>query len=394
VRSRTAERAVAVVRLAAIPVVLVGERVVAHPEVGGDLFGWLLAFAAVYAAAGLLTTFTRHAERVPRLVYPVLDLTLLLALTYTSGGAFSQLGLAFFILPVAAAFLMSPGGTALWSAISVAGYLAISFTHPATDRGEDLDLVLSHALYLAWVGLAGVLLAIVLTRRGRRVEELAAARGRLVAQALGAEERERKRLAEALHDGAVQELLAAGQDLDDVERGDFAALARAHEGVRRSTAQLRQTISELHPYVLEHAGLEAALHSLIERRRRDGTRWGLDVDPAVAGLADRLVLSAARELIANAARHSGAAEIAVSARIAAGELVLEVADDGRGIDWEQARTALAQGHLGLATCAERVEAAGGRLVLLERLGGGTIARVRLPADLIRPGRSPSSSPAG
>jgi two-component system, NarL family, sensor kinase len=379
VRSRTAERAVAVVRLAAVPVVLVGERIVSHPEVGGDLFGWLLAFAAVYASGALLTTFTRQAERAPRLLYPVLDLALLLALTYTSGGAFSQLGLAFFILPVAAAFLMSPAGTALWSAISVAGYVGISLTHPATDRSEDLSRILSHALYLAWVGLAGVLLAIVLTRRGRRVEELAAARGRLVAQALGAEERERRRLAEALHDGAVQELLAAGQDLDDVERGDRAALTRAHDGVRRSTAQLRQTISELHPYVLEHAGLEAALHSLIERWRRDGTRWGLEVQPEVAGRADRILLSVARELIANAARHSGAAEIAVTVRGADGELVLEVEDDGRGIDPDQARSALAQGHLGLATSAERVEAAGGRLELLDRPGGGTIARVRLPA---------------
>jgi two-component system NarL family sensor kinase len=382
VRHATAERAVAVVRLAAIPVVAIGEQVVAHPEVGGDLFGWLIAFAALYAAGALLATFTEHAETIPRLVYPVVDLALLLALTYTSGGAFSQLGLAFFILPVAAAFLMSPRGTALWSAISVAGYLAISLTHPATDRSEDLSLVLSHALYLAWVGLAGVLLAMVLTRRGRRVEELAAARGRLVAQTLGAEERERKRLAEVLHDGAVQELLAAGQDLDDAERGDGAALLRAHDGVRRGTAQLRETISELHPYVLEHVGLEAALHSLIERRRRGGTRWRLDVDAAVAGIGDRLLLSVARELIANAARHSGATEIDVSARLATGELVLEVADDGRGIDWEQARSALAQGHLGLATSAERVEAAGGRLELLRRAGGGTIARVRLPADLM------------
>jgi two-component system, NarL family, sensor kinase len=382
VRSGTAERAVALVRLAAIPVVLAGERMVAHPDVGGDLFDWLLAFAALYAAAVLLTTFTRQAERVPRLLYPVLDLTLLLALTYTSGGAFSQLGLAFFVLPAAAAFLMSPAGTALWSAISVAGYLGISLTHPATDRSEDLSLVLTHALYLAWVGLAAVLLAVVLTQRGRRVEELAAARGRLVAQAIGAEERERKGLAEALHDGAVQDLLAVGQDLDEVERGDRAALVRAHDGVRRSTAQLRQTISELHPYVLEHAGLEAALHSLIERWRRDGTRWTLEVDPNVAGVADRLLLSIARELISNAARHSGAAEIIVSARVAASALILDVADDGRGIDRDQARTALAQGHLGLATSAERVEAAGGRLELLDRPGGGTIARATLPLGLI------------
>jgi two-component system, NarL family, sensor kinase len=375
--TRTAARAVAVVRVAALPVIFLGERLVEHPEVGGDMFDWLLAFAGVYAVFALLATLAGWGRRVPAL-YPLFDLAFLFGLTYTSGGAFSQVRLAFFLLPVGAAFVMSPRGTALWSTMSVASYLAVSLTHPATNRGEDFQFVLSQTLYLALSGVASVLLAIVLTRRALRVGELAAARGRLLAEILSAEERERKRLAEALHDDAIQDLLAAGQDLDDAERGDPGALRRAREEVHRSVAELRNAISDLHPDLLEQAGLEAALHSLVERRRRPGTRWTLRVDPDAVGAHDRLVVSLARELTANAARHAGADQVRVFLRRVGAEILLEVADDGRGLHRENVRAAVSKGHLGLASCAERVEAAGGRLELAERPGGGTLARAWLP----------------
>ena len=63
--TRTAERAVAVVRVAAVPVILVGERLVAHPDVGGETFDWLLAIAGVYALSVLIATFADWGERVP-----------------------------------------------------------------------------------------------------------------------------------------------------------------------------------------------------------------------------------------------------------------------------------------------------------------------------------------
>jgi two-component system, NarL family, sensor kinase len=378
VGTRTTERAVAVVRVAAVPVILMGERLVAHPEVGGETFDWLLALGGVYAVCVLVATFAGYGERVPGRLYPLLDLGFLLGLTYTSGGAFSQVRLAFFLLPIGAAFLMSPRGTALWSSISVVSYLGVSLTHPATNRGEDFEFVLSQTLYLAWIGVAAVLLAMVLSRWGQRVGELAAARGRLLAEILGAEERERKRLAEALHDDAVQDLLAAGQDLDDAERGDREALRRAREEVRRSVAELRTAISDLHPYLLEQAGLEAALHSIVERRRRRGTRWSLDVDTRAVGAHDRLVVSLARELTANAAAHAGATEVRMSLRRVEAGLLLEVVDDGRGLDRERVKTAVSRGHVGLASCAERVEAAGGRLELEDRPEGGTLVRAWLP----------------
>jgi signal transduction histidine kinase len=58
--------------------------------------------------------------------------------------------------------------------------------------------------------------------------------------------------------------------------------------------------------------------------------------------------------------------------------VKERPDDGRGLDRERARAAVSGGHVGLASCAERLEAVGGRLELEDRPGGGTLARAWLP----------------
>jgi two-component system NarL family sensor kinase len=374
-----AERAVALLRVAALPIIFLGEQLVTHPEHGGEVFRWLLALGCGYAPLTLVSARRGWGRRLARSVYPAVDVVMLSVLTYTSGGAFSQLRLAYFVLPVAAAFLLSAPATALWSALSVASYLAVSLTHPATNRGADFEFVFSQTLYLAWMGLAAVLLATILTHRARRVEELATARGRLLTEVLGAEERERKRLAEALHDEAIQDLLAAGQDLDEARGGDEAALRRARQEVRSSVAQLRTTIAELHPFVLDHAGLEAALRSMVDRRRQRGaTHWNLVVDPDAVGQQDRLVVSVARELIENAAKHADAAEVDVRLRRVGGEILVEVADDGPGLDPVRARQAVAEGHVGLASCAERVQAAGGRLELIEPPGGGTLARARLP----------------
>jgi hypothetical protein len=59
-----------------------------------------------------------------------------------------------------------------------------------------------------------------------------------------------------------------------------------------------------------------------------------------------------------------------------GGLLLEVTDDGRGLDRERVKTAVSRGHLGLASAAERVKAAGGRLALAERRAGRPVVCAR------------------
>jgi two-component system NarL family sensor kinase len=374
-----ADRQVALIRLAAMPVIFVGERLVAHPTLETDPFDYFLVAAIIYSLAAFLIAYSKWRSVIPRVDYAVLDLAFICALDYSSGGAFSQLRYAFFLLPVLAAFLLSPIQTAGVSGVSLAAYLAISLTHPATGRGRDLEFVLTQAVYLCWMALAAILLARVLTRRADRIVQLASDRRRLVAEALDAEDRERRRLAEALHDRAIQNLLVARQELED-GAPDPTGLARAREGVEGTLRQLRDAAFELHPYALEQAGLAAALQRVADWEGRRGSYTArVAVSADATGAHDQLIFSVARELLVNAARHARAGFVSAVVERSGEEIVLEVSDDGGGFPAERRSAALLEGHIGLASITARVEAIGGSVEISSPVGRGTTVRAVLPA---------------
>src|SRR5207247_6463606 len=163
--------------------------------------------------------------------------------------------------------------------------------------------------------------------------ELSTSRGRLVAEALNAEERARRALAQELHDDALQSLLAARQDLEEAKEGSDAGLARADAAVQATVIKLRDAVFELHPATLEHAGLEPALIALAaEQGRRAGFRAHVSVDPNVSGVNDHLLFSLARELITNVAKHAHAQTLSVRLTRVGQDIELRVRDDGRGFD--------------------------------------------------------------
>jgi signal transduction histidine kinase/PAS domain-containing protein len=230
--------------------------------------------------------------------------------------------------------------------------------------------------------------AIERTRHETEIEALATLRGRLVAENLEAEERVRQRISEQLHDGALQDLLAARQDLVEAEaaRGEEELRAEmlryARQGVERAVKLLREAVHALHPVVLQHGGLEAAMQAAADQAARQGSfRAEVTVDPDAAGLRDELVLSVARELLANAAKHAEADVVRVTVARHDGSVLLEVTDDGRGLDPEAVAAAPMRGHIGLASLAQRVEAVGGTLDLGPAASGrGTTVLARVPID--------------
>ena len=376
---RQAERALALIRLAAPPVIFVGERLVDHPLEESAPFDAILAAATLYAVAAFAVAYKRTRFRIPGWTYVVLDLGFICALTYTSGGAFSQLRYAFFLVPLGAALLSSPLNTMAASLASILAFLAISLAHPAGDDFALVDFEIAQVIYLAWAGFAAVLLSQLLMQRNERIAALATSRRRLVAQVLDAEGLERRRLADALHDEAIQNLLAARQELASGS-GSSADLELVQVGLDQTIAQLRDAVFDLHPYLLEHGGLSAALPAVAEREaQRGGYRVEVAVDPDATGLHDRLLFSIARELITNATRHSDARAVTVSVRRQAQDVVLEVADDGHGFADSRRDEALRSGHIGLASCAERVEAIGGSFEISSDIGRGTLVRATLPA---------------
>jgi two-component system, NarL family, sensor kinase len=208
--------------------------------------------------------------------------------------------------------------------------------------------------------------------------ELASCR-QLVAQVMEAEDAARRRIAQLIHDDALQSLLAANQELHEAAPGR-AQVTRAHEVVSASIARLREALVALHPVTLEEGGFELALGAVTRQaERQGGFAVEVDVDPEAIGDQDELLLAVARELITNAVRHSGASRVSVSLRRVDGGVELEVADDGSGIPAGRREQALADGHIGLASVTQRLGAAGGGLEIMDAPGGGTVAVARVPS---------------
>lgn len=203
-------------------------------------------------------------------------------------------------------------------------------------------------------------------------------RKQFVAQVMEAEDRARLRIAQLIHDDALQSLLAANQDLIEAAPGR-QQVTRAHEVVSSTISQLREAMLALHPVTLEHGGLEQALGAVARQAERQsaGLAVTVDLDPAALGRHDELILAISRELLSNVARHSHARNASVGIRSADGSVEVSVSDDGAGMAPERRREALAEGHIGLASVAQRVELNGGELQLQTTPGSGTQIWARL-----------------
>jgi two-component system, NarL family, sensor kinase len=217
-----------------------------------------------------------------------------------------------------------------------------------------------------------------LRRRAEEVEELAGARRFLLVEALSAEERMRRQIGDALHDDVLQELYAARQDLQEVD-GDSEALHRGRLAVDAASRQLREAVRDLHPSVSWTRDLRARLEAILQQgSERAGFRFSLEMNAETPGVADDLVISLVRELVQNVVKHALANQVTVRVSEESENLVLDVRDDGRGMEAERPLDALRAGHIGLASARERVEALGGAFELASETGAGTHVRIVLP----------------
>jgi len=376
---RLAARGLAVLRLLLLPIIFVGDRLIAHPTVGTHYFDLVFVVACTYSVIVFVECWRSGGPVLPPALVLACDLVLVAALTYESGGAFSQLHAAFLALPLGAALRLAPRRTAAVASATGLVYLVVAVVHPATHGTKRADVTFAQGLYVLWVGAAAVLLSSLLSRRRQRIVDLAAARGRLVAQSLDAEEHARKRVSDELHDHAIQNVLTARQDLADAVAGDSDALPRAEHALRLALEQLRSSVRELHPYLLDHLDLPSAVQSIAEQHAgRGGYRVSVDIEQTAVGIHDRLIVALIRELLTNATKHADAASVDVRLVRRDHAVILEVADDGRGFTRERELAALRHGHIGLASSRERVEAHAGAFEVSARPGKGSLVRCTVP----------------
>jgi two-component system NarL family sensor kinase len=236
-------------------------------------------------------------------------------------------------------------------------------------------------------------------------------RDRLIKEAISAQEAERRRIAFDLHDGvttalasmafhlsaadltvselAARNLLTGGQPEADLRRAR-AELVSARKLADLAYHQTRAAISGLHSLVLDDLGLVAALESLVQTAA--GAEGELTIDLLVepdAGLdeipdhAGAALYRIAQEVLANAVKHAEAGRVVLSLRRVGDSIVFGCADDGKGFDPAEQRTArsgdsVGAEHFGLTSIAERCALIEASLRIESVQGRGTTILVELP----------------
>jgi two-component system sensor histidine kinase UhpB len=213
------------------------------------------------------------------------------------------------------------------------------------------------------------------------LDRLESARHEAARTALAAQEGERLRVAQELHDEIGQTLTAVTIQAERAADGDPAqaseALRMVAHAVRESLDEVRRIARELRPEALDDLGLVNALIALCNRvDAQDGPRIRRELQtdlPALSPDVELVIYRIAQEGLTNALRHSGARSATVSLTAGAEALILRVADDGRGMPAQ-----LPGGTAGIAGMRERALLVGGRLSIESRPEQGTEVRLTIP----------------
>ena len=210
------------------------------------------------------------------------------------------------------------------------------------------------------------------------VERLEAERRESAGRALAAQEDERLRIAQELHDEVGQKLTAVMLQLDGLSRSDIdPALGEAREQVRESLEDVRLIARGLRPEALDDLGLPSALAALTNSLARAGN---MTIDrhidgslPALHPDAELVVYRIAQAALTNVLRHSGSARAGLSLHRGEDALQLEITDSGRGFN-----PAGAPEGGGIRGMRERALLAGATLDIESRPGEGTTVRLSVP----------------
>jgi PAS domain S-box-containing protein len=228
-----------------------------------------------------------------------------------------------------------------------------------------------------------------ITERKRADDALRESRARLARlsrRLVDAQEQERRRIARELHDEVGQNLTALTISLDGVSRLALDGVIRGkiteiQELTKHLIAEVNALSVELRPRVLDDLGLIPGLLSLFSRF---STQTGVEIDFKHTGierkrLAPEIEISAYRiiqEALTNVVRHAGVKTASVRLQGKDDILWIQVQDEGKGFDLQQAMNA--EDSMGLLNMMERAEQVGGHLAVEAAPGEGTLITCRLP----------------
>jgi signal transduction histidine kinase len=269
------------------------------------------------------------------------------------------------------------------------------------NEGEELAAARITEIYdrvqrQLYLFLAGILLAIALTslyviasnrRLFAQVAELSSQRSDLAQKLIATQESTLRHISRELHDEFGQVLTAIGSLLQRTGK-HIPQDSPVHKDLEevRAIAQttldnIRSLSQELHPVLLEEAGLESALDwyiptverqtGLVIHYEKSGNRFPVETSAGVQ------VYRVLQEALNNISRHSGAKEAWIRLKFQTAELELEVEDHGKGFSPLEGQTGI-----GLVAMRERAEILDGSIQVAPLEAGGTLVQLRIPREKV------------
>ncbi len=217
-----------------------------------------------------------------------------------------------------------------------------------------------------------------LRRQQQRLQDLT---GKL----LVAQESERRRIAQELHDDITQRLAALTIDLRSLrlQGSPVVVLDQLHDRAKQLTTDVQRMSHQLHPSALDHLGLEEAVHEHVEEF---AVRTGLATQVVVRRLPPTIPLTHAtclyrvlQESLQNIRKHANATSVLIRLLTTARGVGICVHDDGRGFE-DSPETARRNG-LGLTSMAERIGVLKGTFCVKTKPGDGTEVHAWVPLEL-------------
>ena len=251
------------------------------------------------------------------------------------------------------------------------------------ETSEEIAAEFTPVLVLTLITAGGLelLLAAILIGHFRRHQR---EREALMAEAIDASAKERRKIAGDLHDGPVQEMAGLCLNLDaqaqaETDQRVRGSLLHMASSARATLRSLRSAIVGLYPPDLDQVGLNEALTDLLTRLPSHQIRGHLDYK-----LNDRprletseLLYRTSQEAVRNIEKHAAASNVWISVQRQNGTVVLSVRDDGTGGATVNPQIT-PSGRFGLAVLADIIRDAGGRMHLTSTSTGTTLT-VHVPA---------------
>ncbi|OKH82832.1 histidine kinase [Mycobacterium sp. ST-F2] len=330
----------------------------------------------------------RRRQRAVALLMLCADLTVVAVISVDSGlsspetwtSDVMQHGL--FLIPLIAAAQLDPAVSAMIAIPTIGTFFIVNWIDREANGNEPWGSILLRTAIVFGLAAGSVALSWIQQSRTRTIAGLAQERTRLLEEVISLEKRERQSLSERLHDGALQYVLVARHDMEDVRDGSVEGMDRVDFALAESSRLLRDVVRELHPEVLARSGLKAAITALADGiAARTNLSVHLDADGWPDTLrtdADHLLYSAAREFSTNAIKHANADNLRFTLAHNGNRAELRVADDGVGIPADRLAQSVEDGHIGFASICTKVLATGGQFTVTG--SPGTVISMAVPAS--------------